>query len=187
MQVSTDYITSMPREQQERRGCIRTFSGLYVDPLNLRDCDIRIVDIAHHLANICRYTGACPKFYSVAQHSVYVSSLMYEMHGTAEAAMAGLLHDAAEAYFNDLASPVKKDPRMQWYRDLEHGATEMIFKRYSVEPHWLPRTKAADDRAFRDEVATWWGGATHMVPLQPHVAELHFLKEFHSLQKRMGA
>jgi hypothetical protein len=187
MEINKDYITSMPRADQERRGCIRTFSGLYVNPLNLRDCDIRIVDIAHHLSNICRYTGACPQFYSVAQHSVYVSSLMYDMHGTAEAALAGLLHDAAEAYFNDLASPVKHDPRMQWYRDLEHGATELIFKRYSVDPIWLPIVKACDDKAFRDEVATWWNGATHIVPLQPKPAEMFFLNEFRSLQKRMGA
>lgn len=185
MVAAADYITAMPRVAQERKGCIRTFTGLYVNPLQLRPDDINVRDVAHHLANICRYTGACPTFYSVAQHSVYVSSLMWSAYRAAEAAMAGLLHDAAEAYFNDLASPVKHDPRMQWYRDLEHEATAMIFKLYNVDPKWLPLTKAADNTTFKHEVSSWWGGTTYIVPVPSARAEKVFLQEFRSLREGM--
>lgn len=187
MEAATDdYITINTPREDDKRGCIRTFTGLYVNPLQLRPVDIRIEDIAHHLANICRYTGACPKFYSVAQHSVCVSSLMFEKYGTAEAAMAGRLHDAAETYFNDIASPVKRDPRMKWYRDLEHEATLMIFDIYGVAGKWLPLTKEFDDQMFRDEAESWWGMEERVVPVSPEKAEEMFLRGFRMLQKDMS-
>jgi 5'-deoxynucleotidase YfbR-like HD superfamily hydrolase len=164
MQAATDYVTTIPRTEQERRGRIRTFTGRYVNPLQLQPEDIEILDIAHHLSNICRYTGACPDHYSVAQHSVYVARRMWVKHVKWEAGMAGLLHDAAEAYFNDIASPVKRDPRMTWYCDLEHEATKMIFRVFGVSEEWLPLTKEFDDELFRDEVASWWGGADMIQP-----------------------
>lgn len=185
MQAATDYIMTMPRTEQERRGCIRTFTGRYVNPLQLRPDDICIEDIAHHLSNICRYTGACPKHFSVAQHSLYVSSLMYQAHESYEAALAGLLHDAAEAYFNDIASPVKHDPRMQWYRDLEHEATLMIFRKFGVGEEWLVRTKPSDDEAFRDEAESWWGDTTKVVPIPASMTEKWFLRDFYSLKGGM--
>lgn len=185
MNAATDYITTMPRTDQERRGCIRTFTGLYVNPLQLRPEDIDHRDLAHHLSLICRYTGACPEHYSVAQHSVYVAERMWNRYGCAEAAMAGLLHDAAEAYFNDIASPVKHDPRMQWYRDLEHEAALMIFAKYGVADYWLALTKPYDDETFRDEAESWWGDAVLVYPWRMAAAEKTFLKKFEILRDRL--
>jgi hypothetical protein len=187
VEAATDYITSMPRAEQDKRGRIRTFTGLYVNPLQLRDTDIRIEDIAHHLSHICRYTGACPEFYSVAQHSVSVARLMRLKYEKPEAEMAGLLHDAAEAYFNDIASPVKKDARMQWYRELEHEATLQIFEVFDLDPELLPLTKPADDAIFRREVASWWAPTTLapqniIRPWLPYVAEQSFLYKFNKLR-----
>lgn len=182
MQTATEYVTSTPRVEQERQGCIRTFTGLYVNPLRLSPLDIDHHDLAHHLSLICRYTGACPTHYSVAQHSVYVATLMQRRYASAEAALAGLLHDAAEAYFNDLASPVKHDPRMQWYRDLEHEATLMIFEKYSVDAAWLVLTKKYDDQAFRDEVESWWGAKELIQPWTSSYAEKRFLNAFDNLR-----
>lgn len=185
MEAATDYVLSSTRVDQERRGCIRTFTGLYVNPLQLRPEDIRVPDLAHHLSQICRYTGACPDHYSVAQHSVHVAQAMRKRYHDPEAAMAGLLHDAAEAYFNDIASPVKHDPRMQWYRDLEHEATLMIYEKYGVDPLWLPKTKPYDDQAFEDEVATWWGGQFLVVPWGEKLSEKRFLQVFNDLRMQL--
>lgn len=178
-----DWVTKVTREENERRGCIRTFTGLYVRPLQLGPEDIDHRDLAHHLSLICRYTGACPEHYSVAQHSVYVARAMKKRYGIAEAALAGLLHDSAEAYFNDIASPVKHDPRMQWYRDLEHEATLMIMEKYGVDgPWWLGKTKVYDDQAFKDECVSWWGDDLKIVPWGPRLAEKRFLQLFAELR-----
>lgn len=183
-----DYITSMPRTAQERKGKIRTFTGMYVNPLSMRPEDIDIRDIAHHLANLCRYTGACPEHYSVGQHSVLVS-LYFD---TPRMQLAGLLHDGAEAYLNDLASPVKHDPRMSWYRELDHDLTGMVYERFGLSRDLLPLTKPADDKVFNREVQSWWGLATvprDVVPWQPKFTEETFLRFFsiYSTQLEEGA
>jgi 5'-deoxynucleotidase YfbR-like HD superfamily hydrolase len=67
--------------------------------------EIDIEDIALSLAKQCRFAGHVRRdvwMYSVAQHSVLVSYACYPEH-----ALLGLLHDAAEAYVQDLIRPVK--------------------------------------------------------------------------------
>lgn len=177
-----DYVLTAPRAAQERVGKIRTFSGLYVNPLALQPEDIRIEDIAHHLSNICRYTGACPLNYNVAQHSVLIS-WRFETRGAGrELQLAGLLHDAGEAYLNDIASPVKKDPRMRWYAELEHEATQMIFGVFGLAPDLLRLTKELDDELFRDEVETWWGSEKRIEVWTQGLSERTFLQRFHELK-----
>jgi hypothetical protein len=81
---------------------IQTYSGEYYDYLNPDVRSIQLIDIAHQLSNTCRFSGACKKYYSVAEHSVLVSRLCSN-----EAKRAGLLHDAAEAYLWDIPKPAK--------------------------------------------------------------------------------
>lgn len=57
--------------------------------------------IAKNLSQICMYAGATPEFYSVAEHSIFVSSIVDS--GLAKFA---LLHDAHEAFIGDIIAPV---------------------------------------------------------------------------------
>ena len=82
---------------------IVTYTGKSFDLLNPQPETVCIEDIAHSLANLCRYTGHVKEFYSVAQHCTIM----------AEADLPGdplvrLLHDSAEAYIGDLSSPWKQ-------------------------------------------------------------------------------
>ncbi len=70
--------------------------------------DICLEDIAHSLAHICRFNGHCRSFYSVAEHSVWVSRVA--AHGLLDKrghSRAGLLHDAHEAYTGDMLAPLQ--------------------------------------------------------------------------------
>jgi 5'-nucleotidase len=64
-----------------------------------------IQDIAHALGNQCRYTGHTKQFYSVAEHSVLVAQIVADLN--LGDPFEGLMHDAAEAYLSDIASPWK--------------------------------------------------------------------------------
>lgn len=69
---------------------------------------IIIRDIAHHLAQINRFTGATIRPYSVAEHSLLCADIaLHDGHPLA-AQMAALMHDAHEAYTTDLSSPAKQ-------------------------------------------------------------------------------
>lgn len=85
---------------------METYSGI---AFNLRDPDplqVNVIDIAHHLAAFGRYCGAAKSFYSVAQHSVLVSRLVWRQTKSHQLAKAALLHDAHEAYIGDWTRPL---------------------------------------------------------------------------------
>jgi hypothetical protein len=188
MSSKVDYASSMPRIQQGVKGKIRTFTGKYVDPLKMRAADVCIEDIAHHLSNFCRYVGACPYHYSVAQHSLYVSEVMERKYpGSKMMALAGLLHDASEAYLGDMSSPMKHNPAMKFYRDIEHETGLMIFCVFGLDPKLMDATKPADDEVFFAETRTWWDDtgllerAVEIKPLRPQTVEWKFLQRFEEL------
>src|SRR5208282_36416 len=83
---------------------IETYSGKRFNLLLPQEFDL--TDIAHALANNCRYTGHVRQRYSVAEHSVLVSLIMEDQQlGNP---FEGLMHDAHEAYIGDMASPWKR-------------------------------------------------------------------------------
>lgn len=179
-----DYILDTSRVDQERRGKIRTFTGRYVNPLALTSEDVCIEDIAHHLSGINRFTGATPIPYNVAQHSVLVAR--YFDYSSPRLQLAALLHDASEAYLNDIASPVKHDPRMDFYREVEAIAMEVIFTKFGIagllsETSKGGRIKAVDDAVFRREANSFFGGTCDIVPWTAGTAEISFLDLFWKL------
>lgn len=77
---------------------------------------ITLADISHHLAQINRYHGACRRPFSVAEHSLLVLEIVercmnLDLHGR----MAALMHDAHEAYTQDLSTPAKGQVGEAWH------------------------------------------------------------------------
>jgi hypothetical protein len=105
---------------------IQIRSGKRFWPLDPRVEEIDIHDIAHALSNICRFTGHCLKFYSVAEHSVYIS-----MFCPPEYALWGLLHDASEAYLVDVPRPIK--PLLLNYKAAEDRLMELICEKFDLQ------------------------------------------------------
>ncbi|MBF0399947.1 MAG: phosphohydrolase [Magnetococcales bacterium] len=105
---------------------IQTYTGKQFFPLNPDPAAICIEDIAHSLSMQCRFNGHCKRFYSVAEHSVLVSRFCRPDY-----ALAGLLHDAAEAYLSDLPAPIKAE--LALYRDAENRLTAAIFEKFGLK------------------------------------------------------
>lgn len=116
---------------------ILTASGRYFDLTAPEQSQFDINEIAHALANLCRFTGHTSRFYSVAQHSVLASYLVPEEH-----ALTALLHDAAEAYLGDVASPLKH--MLPEYAAIYARVESALFAHYGL-PATLPScVKRAD-------------------------------------------
>ncbi len=165
---------------------IRTYTGRRFWPLDPVSDDVCLEDIAHALAQLCRFTGHSRTFYSVAQHSVLVAELL-----PAPLAIYGLLHDATEAYLCDLSRPVKHDALMAPYREAEVRLHEVICERFLLDPKdeaWR-LVKWADELMLHAELrdllkgssethAHYARGVSPVVPMWPEAAEWAFLRAF---------
>jgi len=167
-------VTIVSKEEQEMLPYIETYSGLRLFYDDLKPEAIKIIDIAHSLSHLCRYTGHTKKFYSVAQHSVLVSNAQT----TLAEKRAGLLHDATEAYVNDLPSPLKACTDLGDYNNLENRIHDVINAKYKVNDGMTPNIKKADLQALftekRDVLVrnTDWGWGYDIVPFDEKIIPL---------------
>lgn len=121
------------------RHWIQTFTGVRFDLRYPRAADIRVEDIVHALACLNRYTGHTIRPYSIGEHSVRVAMLVEPKHRR-----AALLHDATEAYVNDLSQPLKSMPELAGYRDTKLGVWLKVCERFDLDLRLPPEVKRAD-------------------------------------------
>lgn len=168
---------------QTYRGHRFDFSMMHKEPLDIED-------IAHALSQVCRFGGHCREFYSVAQHSVYVSQLVGPRHS-----LVGLLHDATEAYMGDMVSPLKR--RIPEYRQHEQWLWMVISGQFGLPVEMPEEVRKADlimlAAEARDlckaDVSTWGLSSApewiRIEPWTPRVAKMHFMDAFATLTERM--
>lgn len=139
------------------------------------ECEtFKIKDIAHALSMTCRFTGHCKEFYSVAEHSWHVARMLDGC--PIEIQLAGLLHDASEAYMADIASPLKEC--LPDFRAIEDRILSAIFNQYELEYPMHPAIKQADLAMLSTEAHyllvsggnTWdmWKNIKRVVPSELH-------------------
>ena len=133
---------------------IQTFSGRRFWPLEPDPKDVCIEDIAHSLSMLCRYNGHCRKFYSVAEHSLHVQSIMARTplgKWDRGLQLAALLHDASEAYLADVPRPVK--PYLIGYEKAEAQVMAVIHQAFGLEDsgEYGPLIKTIDTRILVNE------------------------------------
>jgi len=164
---------------------IRLHSGLkfhFLDP-QISEVDIR--DIAWALSHICRFTGHVKKFYSVAQHCCHVCDILPE-----EFKLQGLLHDAQEAYCQDLAQPLKQ--YLPQYKEMELRIEKAMAKKFGIQFPMPAVVKTADMVLLVTEMRDLMrGGDYKNIPFAPmkerikpwsaEKARREFLKRFHRL------
>ncbi len=127
----------------------RTWTGVKIKAKAPVAADIRISDIARGLSLTCRFSGQLPSLYSVAAHSIVVSEWIERNGGSPKEALAGLLHDASEAYCADVPSPMKalcKD-----YQRLEKRFQKAIAKRFNLKYPFTKIVHQADKEVLFDE------------------------------------
>lgn len=126
---------------------IETYTGKRFDLLEAKPGDVCLEDIAASLSKQCRFNGHTRRFYSVAQHSVYVAQ-----HVDRRFRLAALMHDAHEAYVGDLVSPVKVSIDSQIFRDIENVIKKAVEERFEIE--WSPAQRDAIEVADKRMLTT---------------------------------
>jgi hypothetical protein len=117
--------------------------GTWFDFCAPNSSDFTIEDIAHGLANICRYSGQCRNFYSVAEHSILVSDTAKGFE------FEGLMHDAAEAFLGDITRPLKQ--MLPEFKRIEADVERAILDRFGIKGPIPPQVKQADLRVLAAE------------------------------------
>lgn len=161
--------------------------GTYFDFLAPEQSEFTIEDVAHSLSNICRFAGHCGQFYSVAQHSVYVSQAVPREH-----ALAGLMHDAVEFVVGDMPKPLKD--LLPEYSAIEKRIEAVVLARFGIELPLPSCIKEADVVMLATEQSQLmrnrddWDYTRGRQPLDmfipymaPDVARSFFLKRFREL------
>jgi hypothetical protein len=127
---------------------MQTVDGNAFWPLDPRPEDINIEEIAAALSRQCRFGGHIKRgieIYSVAEHSVMVADL-----ASSEVKLAALMHDASEAYLQDIIRPIK--PALGGYAEIENRLMSIIAEKFGFqwpmpsEVKWLDNAILADER-----------------------------------------
>lgn len=173
---------------------IRLYSGAMFDYNHPELCLVDIEDIAHALSNVCRFAGHVSHFYSVAQHAVNASRIVDD-----EFAFDALMHDTAEAFTNDIPTPLKVAVPM--FKALEISIEAAMAERFGFRFPLPDAVKVADLQMLKLEKESMKGTdnsewaildgveADHLRPLvnlsmmSPTIAKQQFLARFEELSR----
>jgi hypothetical protein len=132
---------------------IRVKSGRLVDPYDFTNEDIRDTDFVHSISGLNRFHAHSLYPYSVGQHTL----VLYK-HVPLHVRRAALVHDFSEAWFNDMATPVKvNNPD---YSRAEKYAGSKIAAYYGVSEAELDELHPFDKRIYKDERNALWDPET---------------------------
>lgn len=137
------------QEINVNKAWIITYTGKKFYHLNPQPEMVCIEDIAHSLAQLCRWTGHTKFHYSVAQHSYYASLIC-----PLELAFDCLMHDASEAYLGDMNRPLKHFTAAgPAYLEIEEKVEQVIFKKFGLPYPMRGEVKKYDNQMLYAEKA----------------------------------
>ena len=158
---------------------IRTYSGRLVDPWDMKPEDVVWLDVVQALSHTNRFLGHTARPMSVARHSLEVSRILEEQGASSDLQLAGLLHDASEAYLGDVPRPLKRRPEYAPYREAEARCERAIAVRAGLthlieEGAWPAEVKAADVESYKRERAVRFDSLSCPSPTVAEVQEAFY-------------
>ncbi len=127
-----------------KQAIITTYSGININLLDPHPEDINIIDIAVGLSRQGRWANQSRIKLTVAEHSTVGASLIDQ-----DNKLGFLLHDGAEGYFGDLATPIKDMcPEFTKY---EERMRDVIMMKWGCK--WNEAHEEMDKRLMKMEFA----------------------------------
>jgi 5'-deoxynucleotidase YfbR-like HD superfamily hydrolase len=185
---------------RDRKDVFTTATGRVLYVLEPDPSQICIEDIARSASRVCRFNGHVRpdvEFYGVAQHAVLVSFECLPVN-----AAIGLMHDAAEAYTQDVIRPLKH-ALGDGYAQIERAWTAAVDEAFGMGGrllHMPTDVKRADmvllaaerrDLCVLSEHDGWVEEVARdrperIVPLLPFTAYSLFMRRFGELFPRLS-
>jgi hypothetical protein len=109
-------------------GCMITHTGQVFDLMNPDPEQINLEDIAYGLGFTCRWNGGLKTYFSVAEHCCRMYDSLPEPYKA-----TALFHDAEEAYWGDIISPVKRLMSHEMRKKMA-DLRELVFAKYNINP-----------------------------------------------------
>lgn len=170
---------------------IRLMSGALFDYNDPDASRVTIDDIAHATSNVCRFAGHVSYFYSVAQHAVNTSLIVSQKH-----AFTALMHDTAEAFTNDIPTPLKVAVPM--FKELEVRIETAMAKKFKFAYPLPEEVKLADlqmlgleKEVVKGDFTDWdilkgveyrhLADKVYLKPMTPENARMHFRLRYDQL------
>lgn len=161
-----------PQKSTPDEAAICTISGRRFSLTRPSIEEVDLHDIAIGLSRTNRYNGHTKLPYNVCQHSIAVCCAIQWLTDDPRSALAGLLHDASEAYIGDVTSPLKNSAGMEGYKAIERRISATIAEKFGLAYGFMegegwevfehPIVKWADQEVFAIEAylvvpeAPWW-------------------------------
>lgn len=148
-------LTGAILDSNPKNTAISTYNGNIFDIMDPGTWVFDLNDIAHALSNICRFAGHVDH-YSVGEHCLRVADHLAKETQEPEVILAGLLHDASEAYLLDIPRPWKSEVRIgaQTYIEVEDQINEQLMTQFGCIEAWHnahDAIKAADFAIYQEE------------------------------------
>jgi len=122
----------------------RMWDGSMVDPYDPQPWDMKPMVFIHSISCLNRFTGHAAYPYSVGQHTRNLVLVVPD-----RLKRAALVHDFAEAWFNDMCSPVKRQNPA--YKEAEHEAGIRICNAFGVTSDEIAEFDDWDKRIYVNE------------------------------------
>lgn len=87
---------------------------LHILPRDIALNSYSAATLAHHIAQINRFTGACARPYSVAEHSLLCADIAAAQGHSAEVQLCALVHDLHEGIVGDVSAPMRYAMGAPW-------------------------------------------------------------------------
>jgi hypothetical protein len=116
------------KKEQAKMAWIKTYTGLRFHAFNPKPDQISLVDIAHSLSKKGRFSDHCPVDYTVGEHSLHCYALLKLLGCDEQTQLIGLLHDASEAYLQDIPKPFKHF--IDGYSESEDIVQNAVYMKY---------------------------------------------------------
>lgn len=140
------YMVIRPKKQ-ETKGYITTVSGAQVSLLNPKPNQIKLNDVAHHLAWKCRFNGHMNRWYSNAEHCLNCARMAGDNLSLRRKL---LVHDAGEFVTGDMTTPVKR--MFPDYKKFCDDFQDFMYRLFCGDHHEPIGLKVIDQRMTATEM-----------------------------------